>query len=381
MSSVPIPSEAPKPTRHFVGTLDGLRAVAVLLVLWAHLPMAELFRPAKFVNMALQPAYFGVDLFFVLSGFLITRILVYNRDKGIPLSHFLYRRAVRIFPIYYLTIALLLAVAYGPYLWWCACYLSNFRFAFDTLPNPMRHTWSLCVEEHFYLVWPALIYLLAPKRQPAAVFTVILIGALSALVIAALYPGNLAALLIYRVTPARMMSLGLGGMFAIFEFKLSDTTWRKRAALAFLLLGVLALGATLLISDPARTADVDAMAGWRTVARMYGFSLVSGFCFITVYGWNLGEGLLKNIMSKGAMPSIGKISYGLYLYHFPIFYYLGAMVGDEAMPGGTGHASAGKAVLALVVTFVFSTASYFLFERRLLDIKPAFIRNWKPSTP
>ena len=106
-----------------------------------------------------QAGYLGVDTFFVLSGFFITRILRFEKSAGLPLSNFLVRRLLRIFPIYYLTLAVVWIAHPGSELPWCAAYLSNFRFAFvDHGGGWLSHTWSLAIEEHFYLLWPLCVY-------------------------------------------------------------------------------------------------------------------------------------------------------------------------------------------------------------------------------
>src|SRR5882672_2186860 len=126
------------------------------MVLWSHVPVASTPGVVRLLRSAFNPGYLGVDLFFVLSGFLITRILLADRENERPLRFFLARRALRIFPIYYLLLAVLLLAKPGQYLAWCAIYLSNFHFMFDKTPNPLPHTWSLAIEEHFYLIWPPI---------------------------------------------------------------------------------------------------------------------------------------------------------------------------------------------------------------------------------
>ena len=110
----------------------------------------------------------GVDLFFALSGFLITRILLNERAKGAPLRYFMARRALRIFPIYYLTLAVTAVIApRDPLLLPAADYVSNFVGALDPQPSTLVRTWSLCVEEHFVPGLAAAGLLLAASGQPA----------------------------------------------------------------------------------------------------------------------------------------------------------------------------------------------------------------------
>ena len=163
-------------TRHHVPVLDGLRAVACLLVIIAHLPFKFFSPEAKVIDQILRPGYLGVGLFFVLSGFLITRILMYNRDRGVSLKSFYIKRSARIFPIYYLTI---IAVAFfqpGTYLWFHALYLNNIPYFFGSGPNPIGHSWSLAVEEHFYLAWPLIITFVPLRWLQFAIVKVAILG-------------------------------------------------------------------------------------------------------------------------------------------------------------------------------------------------------------
>src|SRR6266516_3487296 len=144
-----------------IPALDGLRAVAALLVMWAHLPQVGSYYFSSLFHLAstyMFAVYLGVDIFFVLSGFLITRILVAEKHNATSLYNFYLRRCFRIFPIYYAVIILLSIVNPTTQLKWCALYLSNYYFAFDMSSHYLRHTWSLAVEEHFYLIWPLIVF-------------------------------------------------------------------------------------------------------------------------------------------------------------------------------------------------------------------------------
>ena len=138
----------------YLPALDKLRGIAVLLVLFTHTPHHLKGDLGLWVQQWLAPGYLGVDIFFALSGFLITRILLFERDRGGSILAFWKRRAVRIFPAFYLLVAVVAVVRWGPELPWVATYLSNFH-RLGSFPSPLRHTWSLAVEEHFYLVCPS----------------------------------------------------------------------------------------------------------------------------------------------------------------------------------------------------------------------------------
>ena len=224
-----------------IPTLDALRALAVLMVFWSHIPIIATPPVVRLLRSAINPGYFGVDLFFVLSGFLITRILLAERQNGRPLRLFLARRALRIFPIYYLLLALLMFVKPGVYLAWCAVYLSNFHFMFDKTPNPLPHTWSLAIEEHFYLLWPPIVRFCAVWRSRAiglGMITLSIVAAVVTVLLKQQYPSSLIGLArdpIYRGSIYRFGSLLVGAMFAFHEGWLRASVarlWRVAAVFA-----------------------------------------------------------------------------------------------------------------------------------------------------
>ena len=140
-------------SRERVPELDGIRAIACLLVLWVHLGPAA-FQPPS----VLRAGSTGVDLFFVLSGFLITRILLYNRHHGVSLKTFMIKRAARIFPVAYLGIVLCMLVRPSWEMIYSAAYLQNVGAIFDLSRGVVNtHYWTLAIEEQFYLVIPFIV--------------------------------------------------------------------------------------------------------------------------------------------------------------------------------------------------------------------------------
>ena len=144
--------------------LDGLRAVAVLMVMWSHFPVIEGSVLSGYLSSfgdIFGVGYLGVDIFFVLSGFLITSILLIEKkeSKKVDFKFFYLKRSLRIFPIYFLTL-LFCYLFIGPVnydIYSALFYVSNFYFVFDEAGGPLRHTWSLAVEEQFYIVWPLIV--------------------------------------------------------------------------------------------------------------------------------------------------------------------------------------------------------------------------------
>ncbi len=344
-----------QPTRSHVPPLDGLRGIAVLLVLWAHFPPDLGGNTVRVMNRIFQPGYLGVDIFFVLSGFLITRILLYGRFNGKPLKNFLIRRAFRIFPIYYLLILLLLFIEPGAYLGWCAAYLSNFVFSFDNTPNPMRHTWSLCVEEHFYMIWPLLIHFAAVRWLRPTAIAVALTGIVLAILAAVLFDVAPLHYLLYRGTPFRATSLALGGLFALYEPALGIGTRRPWGlAAAFFVPAVACALAAIGIGDP-----------WLQSLKMIGFAFMSSAIFLAALGVGSVSPRLGAVLSGGALAYTGRISYGIYLYHYPIFFATGVLDYDAPAPWPV-------MLLAVVLTFAVASGSFYLIEKPLLKYAARF---------
>jgi len=353
--------------RH-VPSLDGLRAIAVLLVLWCHVPVTTPGYPGWLLDARfwIRPGDFGVELFFALSGFLITRILIAERAAGQPVRWFLLRRLLRIFPIYYLLLAVMSFWRPGQEIAWCAAYLGNFADVFAPTPGskPLGHTWSLCVEEHFYLIWPLLVALGTPRLGPRALkWVMIPTAVIGAVVVGITCAPKTAELAVQRLSPFRFLTLAAGALVAYAEPHLTAPPSRMRnrgVALTivglllhphvwFLLLPVVWIGATWW---PMQIAPA--------FVRVHSALLCSGilmWCITPRQLWLSPERLL----SPAPLRAIGRISYGLYLYHVPIFYWL-------LYPAP----SMANAALAIIATFAVATASYWLVERPILRYAARF---------
>lgn len=355
--------------RDRIPALDGLRGVAVLLVLWSHMPSGLFGSWGDAIRYAVRPGYLGVDIFFVLSGFLITRILLDDRAKRRPLSHFMIRRFVRIFPIYYLLIAVLLIVDPGPYLGWCAAYLSNFFFAVNTAHSPMEHTWSLAVEEHFYLVWPFAVYALSVTASRRLALFGMIPAAIALAIATAFFEERLPAeadSIIYRVTFYRMMSLALGAVIAYTEPQL-----RRQPKRTATLMGALFLLAILIIP---MTPLVDHR--WVGPIMLVGFSLLSGSIVLAAIAAEQVGNVLAKVLGGSLLGFFGRISYGLYLYHLPIFTALGVWGFPKGEPPTVWISG-----LALLLSAGIATASFYGIEQPLLQRSAAWLKNRSARDP
>lgn len=371
------------PTPHYVRSLDSLRAVAALLVVLEHTPLSmKTWWWAQQIQMRFAPGYLGVDLFFVLSGFLITRILFADRRAGVPLRWFWARRALRIFPAFYLLTAIVAVVRWGPEIPWVATYLSNFYFyRLDVPYSPLSHTWSLAVEEHFYLVWPLVVYLLA-RRWSAVVAGLVLLplGAASAWWITRY--GYLESMSMGQAfTNVRIFSLALGALLAFAEpaylrLERDRVLWRVWGNIALVVLAVNAAfwGYTLyteslldLMGRSRYAGDWGPLAAFCRCVGMGGVSLA--LVVLAIQADRIPK--VKWLDPPFAvLRYVGRISYGLYLYHLPVFFFL-----DVSARARAGELDGRDMALAVALSFAAASASYHFFERPLVRYAGRFRRK------
>ena len=338
-----------------LSTLDGLRAVAVLLVVWSHLQPKDLPAISSVFSNILNPSYLGVDIFFVLSGFLITRILLTGKDKPGAARRFYIRRFARIFPIYYLTIAVIAWVHPGDWIPWWTLYLSNFALFADLPGNPyFSHAWSLAVEEHFYLAWPLIVYGLSRVKAERVIwFGIAPLAIASAVLILWTMPPVEANIAVFVLTPCRILSLGAGALLAFHEVALRT---RPAAALALAVASATA-GFGLVLFFSKFMPEL-----WMPLGRLVGFSAFStGIVLTAILLCDYGGPLVRPLASA-PMRFIGRISYGIYLYHLPIFH--GLLRTDAGRELLTTPSMRVGGVLA--ATLLLATLSYYLIEAPIL---------------
>ena len=344
------PTEAATPRLPYWAALDGLRGLAVVAVLLFHAGIDQA-----------RGGFLGVSLFFTLSGFLITSLALSERSATgtVRAVAFWKRRIRRLLPASLLALVLALVVtmvalpvdqrvdAVGD-IRAALLNVANWRFIFegasyadlDLLPSPVEHYWSLAIEEQFYLVFP-LVAAFALRRRARGL----------ALLLGVVVAGSLAAQLviddldrIYFGTDTRAAELALGGLLAIAAPHLHRLLGPHRAAVADAL-GALALGATVVLWIGVEQRAPGLYDGGLAVVGVVSAALIFG---AVTGGW------LRRALAVRPLVALGKVSYGVYLYHFPLYLLL-----SEERVGLTGNALLG---LRLAATLGLAMASYHLLE-------------------
>lgn len=385
-----------KPRGH-IPVLDGLRGLAILMVLVCHLFQAchvQLVLASPWIGgvaaKLAQAGWRGVDLFFVLSGFLITGIL-YDAQSGQHFfRNFYMRRFLRIFPLYYGVLAIVLflipallsfnspalqnILAHQAWLWlyganvppashlnWLDCEVFN-----------LTHLWSLAVEEHFYLVWPLVVFLLGRRALIGVCSSIILVAPVLRAVL--LFSG-MNYWTIYSFTPFRLDSLAMGALAAVLargEERLSLSRWATRGAAVF---GFLCL----CIIAIRRTGEAASLA---VKAVDFTFSAAFFGCFLWLVVEALPGSRVSRLFVSPIMRSLGKYSYGLYVLHcalMPCFLYF---ISPKALATLT-HSPLIGATLFIVLGFwgSFGAAfvSWHLYEKQFLKLKRFFDYHKGPA--
>lgn len=385
-------SPTPKLRGH-LPALDGVRGLAVLMVMLFHFIVVG-GAPSlgeRVFDRVIGFGVYGVELFFILSGFLITGILYDTCNAPNYFRNFYMRRCLRIFPLYYGVLALVFFVAplipllRGPALdylvdrqAWAWLYGVNVYIARngDWTFSYLNHFWSLAVEEHFYFFWPLLVFMLAGR--PRTLLLVSLGGSLGAML--ARLVGVLLGLswwTTYVFTPFRLDALTLGAFIAVMVRQ----PWGLDRLTRNLPRLIVVTGVLLVISFV-----------WTRLITRAGLELVlpvrAGLIEILLaclLVWVLiapGRSITSRFFCSRTMVFLGTYSYGLYVYHHFISFYLASNHIDEQLAPRFGSHFAAVAVLATLgfsASLVLAYLSYELFEKRFLRMKRLFETAKQPE--
>jgi peptidoglycan/LPS O-acetylase OafA/YrhL len=393
-----------------VVALDGVRAYALLLIMGFHFGVS-----------GLSGGFIGVDTFYVLSGYLITGLLVgeWARSARIKLGAFWLRRARRLLPalcVVLVAVTLVIRFTYPAGLypnlrmadlsalfyfsnWWQIAVSSNYFVATGAV-SPLTHTWSLAVEEQFYLVWPLVVLavLHLAKRftrtssgtdsesetaQVAARVTdrgveillaISVIGVVtSATEMARLYHPGVNITRLYFGTDTHAQSILVGSVLACTltlvqrhrgNSGMAPVATSRRLRIALTVLGLAGLAGTVALSATLSGTDAFAYQGGFLLSALSAAALITGAVCV-------GRGPIARVLSIRPMVWMGTVSYGAYLWHFPVAIEL-----DSAR---TGLGGAGLLAIRVLATFALAAASYYLVERPVME--GVFWRSLKAAFP
>ncbi len=364
------------PGRH-ITALDGLRGLAVLLVLIFHIFQVEA-EPAsglaRLAYKATRVGQSGVDLFFVLSGFLITGILADTKGERGYFRNFYGRRTVRIFPLYYgvlIVATLLLPMIVGHRVTdanpWCLwTYTANMPAVFHAEPLTFGHFWTLAVEEQFYLIWPAVVFAMArPAMMKVCVGCVVgSIFVRVGLVRLGLSPNSF--------MPGRLDSLALGGLLALAaRGERGMAGWKERAWIA--------LAAMAVVVAPLYVAKTGSHEDWLQVIK---FTLLAGLhgALLVLTIVSAPTSPLGRFFGSPTMRFFGKYSYGIYVFH-PLWIDAFRTPGLRTMLDGLGEAGAVTVRAVAIVALSIGSAwlSWHLYEKQFLKLKRYFVYETRPA--
>ena len=353
-----------KSSSSFSSQIQGLRCFAVIAVL--------IFHFSHFENIYLKrlPLGQGVNLFFVISGFLITRILLVNKEKieagkttlKQVLKAFYIRRSIRIFPIYYITILFLLTINFQNTrdIWaWLVSYTANFYISFDhPYIGSFNHLWSLAVEEQFYLLWPVLLFVIPIKYVEKLIVSIIVVSLVFKIIYFDYY-GWYAGLNALPISCGD--SLGFGALIAFWSLYRIHIIERINRIRSIVLLSFIPF--VYFVIFPRDYISIVA------VGNNFLFSIFAFFIVVKASQQSFSS-VTKFMLENPISLHIGKISYGIYLYHFfmPDFYNEMTVF----FPKIFYASSVVKLPFLFVSSLIFAQLSWVIIEKPILKLKERF---------
>ncbi len=339
--------------------LDGLRAVSILLVILSHSGL-----------QAVVPGVFGVTIFFFISGFLITTLLVREQAKygKIALGMFYVRRLLRLYPplIAFVGISVLVWIATGHQIDWLGAgaalfYLANYAsiFAPASMQGLGGQLWSLAVEEHFYIFYPLLLLALFPRRLlMLPVLAALCVLSLGVRIYVAIAHPAIAADYTGMATECRIDAILFGAMTAVLWNRHGSAFVDRMTRPGIVAVALAAIVVSMLIRDPFFRATFR-----YTLQEFALVPLVLAATISTRYGF------IQRVLNSAPMVHIGKLSYSLYLWH------LAGLAAGEALMPGAGVKFVAAMALGWAATYLFATCSYRFVEMPFFGLRRYFGSN------
>ncbi len=339
--------------------LDGIRGIAALIIVIFHFftySNSEYLSNLIFYQKATEFGQHGVSLFFVLSGFVITRILITTRENADYFSNFYKRRVLRILPLYYLFLFVfyfVLPLLFGEkvidfklqlpfYL-----YIQNLTEVLNIQASGPGHYWSLAVEEHFYLLWPLVILLVHPKNIGK------LIGIIFLLILVLKYLMLNKGLPINIFTFTRIDQIMMGAYLAILE--LNGFFNRKGALNKMVLIGLSTIPIGILVYYFSDLFYYLKEIMKYPLLGLFFFSLIGGLIILDE------KNIFNRVLAGKILQYLGRISYGIYVWHIFALIVLSKLFISEIL------------IIDLLLTFcltiLLAHLSYFYFEKYFLSFK------------
>jgi peptidoglycan/LPS O-acetylase OafA/YrhL len=379
MTSPPPPARQRRATTRvqvlsFVPALDGLRGAAIVAVMLHNFSAVG----ATGVARALEWGWMGVQLFFVLSGFLITRILLEaDRTPGV-LRAFMARRALRVVPLYFATLFVYFVVvprvfdaptvvAAEPHQLWYWLFASNWGDPLGFGAPGLQHLWSIAVEIQFYLLWPLVAIGAHDRRLRRLCLAIVFLSLVSNVGLRVGWSASASA--VYKFTITRMSAPAIGALAALLTRRSAWCSLYEKYSGA---LGWGSFGALLLLG------------AWRhgfqhtdAVVQTIGFALVALLCaqwlLTIVLGVPALGGAAQALPSWRPLRALGKLSYGMYVLHYPLHWAAMKVFGRALERGPWAPLLRIVYILAAIATTTgLAALSWWLFERRFIGLKRYF---------
>ena len=336
--------------------LDSFRGIGILWIICCHyFPGYGFF---KF-------GWVSLEVFFVLSGFLITKVLLNSINENHYFKNFYARRALRIFPIYYLFIGVFFLALFifskansfqflknnYPYYF---IYLQNFLFVFNGLEplSYLNHLWSLAMEEQFYFIWPITIYYIRniTTLRKLLIITIIIVFIIRLVI---WWKWGYRYETYHCNTFARIDTIAFG-CFLGCGFSYTELTKKVRSLIIILSVSVFPIG-IILFKNPYVTNPLFSTIGYTSISILTIF-------FIEYFIKEKTK--FKFLKNNWLINYLGQISYGVYLFHIPVFYIINF---KSNLPNPV------NGIVSMILSFSIAAISYKFYEQRFLNLKKKFI--------